>query len=99
MVDRYIGENGPDYQEEPHGYDVDDGGAVDFVVFPLEAADLGEREEGREDGVVGEEDVVEVDLARLVVADEVAVGVVEGVESEAGEVHGHKIEVHALDAG
>lgn len=64
----------------------------------MEEDDLGEGEEGGEEGVVGEEEVVEVDLSGLVGADEVAVGAVDGVEGEAGEVHGHEVEVHALDA-
>ena len=71
---------------------------MDAIVLFGEAADLSECEEGGEDGVVGEEDVVEVDFACLIVADEVAVGVVEGVEGESGQIHGHEIEVHALDA-
>lgn len=69
-----------------------------LVVLFGEAHDLGEGEEGGEDGVVGEEEVIEVDLAGLVVAYEVAVAVVNGIEGESGEVHGHEIEVHALDA-
>lgn len=48
--------------------------------------------------MIGEEKVVEVDLAGLVIADEVSIAVVDGVEGEAGEIHGYEIEVHALDA-
>ena len=49
--------------------------------------------------MIGEEEVIEVDLARLVIIDEVSVGAVDGVEGESGEIHGYEIEVHAFDAG
>lgn len=70
-----------------------------FVLLLGEEDDLREGEEGGEEGVVGEEQVVKVDLPGLVGVDEVAVGAVDGVEGESGEVHGHEVEVHSLDAG
>lgn len=45
---------------------------------------LGEGEQSGDDGMVTEQQIVEVDLASLVFADEVAVAVVDGVEGEAG---------------
>ena len=57
---------------------------MDAVVLFGETADLCEGEEGGKDGMVGEEDIVEVDFACLVLADEVAVGVVEWVEGKPG---------------
>lgn len=93
----YICKKGPDCEKQPHGNKIDDSRGVDFVVLFGEAHDLGEGEEGGEDGVVGEEEIVQVDLARLVVVDEVSIAVVDGVEGESGEVHGYEVEVHALD--
>ena len=70
-----------------------------FILFLGEEDHLREGQQGRSECVVGEEEVIEVDLSGLVLVDEVAVGAVDGVEGEACEVHGHEVEVHALDAG
>ena len=69
----YFGEQGPNYEEDPHSGKVEYGGSMDAVVFFGETADLCECEQGGEDSVVGEEDIVEVDFACLVIADEVSV--------------------------
>lgn len=50
-----------------------------------------------EEGVVGEDDIVEVHMSGLIAIDEVAVSIVQGVEDEAGQVHGNEVEVHALN--
>ena len=71
---------------------------MDFVVFLGEAEYLCEGEQSGEYGMVGEDNIVEIDFASLIVADEVTVWVVKRVESEAGEVHGYEIKVHAFDA-
>lgn len=70
---------------------------MDSVLFLGVDADLGDGEDCGEEGVIGEEDVVEVNLACLLVVDEIPIGVVDAVEQEAGEVHGYEVEVHALD--
>ena len=50
---------------------------MDAVVLFGETADLCEGEESGKDSVVGEENIVEIDFTCLVLADEMAVGVVE----------------------
>jgi hypothetical protein len=57
---------------------------------------LGDCDCSGEECMVGEEDIVEIDFASLLVVDEVAVCVVDAVEQEAGEIHGDEIKVHAL---
>ena len=48
--------------------------------------------------MIGEQEVVKVNFTRLIIANEVAVCAVNGVEGEASKIHCHEIEVHALDA-
>lgn len=72
---------------------------MDFILFLREEDHLREGEQRGCECVIGEQQVVEVDLSGLVLVDEVAVGAVDGVEGEACEVHGHEVEVHAFDAG
>lgn len=69
---------------------------MDLVALFGENHYLGEGEQSGDDGMVTEQQIVEVDLASLVFADEVAVAVVDGVEGEAGQVHGNEIEIHAF---
>ena len=70
---------------------------MDAIVFLGEAAYLRQGEEGGEDGVVGEEDIIKIDFASLLVIDEIPIGIVDGVESESCKIHSNEIEVHALD--
>jgi hypothetical protein len=60
--------------------------------------DLRDGEEGGKEGMVCEEDIIEIDFSGLGVIDKVAIGVVDTVEQEASEVHGYEIKVHALNA-
>ena len=69
-----------------------------FVIAPGVDDDLAHADDGGEEGVVSEEHIVEVDVAGFGFADEVALSVVDGVEHEAGEVHGHEVKVHSLHA-
>jgi hypothetical protein len=71
---------------------------VQPVVFAGQEEGLQDGEEGGEDGVVGEEQVLQFYLAGGCSAAEVAVGIVESVEDEAGEIEGHEIKVHAFYA-
>ena len=70
---------------------------MDSIFFFGINANLGDCQEGGKHGMIGEEDIVEIDFSGLGIIDEVAVSVVDTIEQEAGEVHGNEIEVHAFD--
>lgn len=72
---------------------------MDFVNAVWKNESLAHTDEGRNESMISEENVIKVDLACLVWINEVAIGVVDGVEEEASQVHGNEIEVHAFDAG
>jgi hypothetical protein len=70
---------------------------VYLVILFGEEADLREREQRGKDGMIAKEHIIEIDLASLIITHEISIGIVDGVESKAGEIHRHEIEVHPLD--
>ena len=67
-----------------------------FILTKGEAACLQQAHHCGSEGIVGEEEVIDVYLSSLVSVHKVAVGAVEGVEGEPSQVHGYKVEVHAF---
>lgn len=67
-----------------------------ILLFRIDT-DLSDCNYCSEECMIGEENIVEIDFASLLVIDEVSVSVVDTVEQEAGKIHGYKIEVHSLD--
>lgn len=47
--------------------------------------------------MIGKNDIIKIHLPGLITIDEVSVGVVQGVEHKASEVHSYEIEVHAFN--
>ena len=58
---------------------------------------LREGEQSSKDGVIAKKKIVEVYFSCLVLADEVSIAIIDGVESKASEIHSNEIEVHAFD--
>jgi len=48
--------------------------------------------------VISKEEIIEIYLSGLISIDEISKSAIDGVEGEACEVHGYKIEVHSLNA-
>lgn len=67
-----------------------------IILFGVDT-DLRDGNSSCEKGVVCKEDIIKIDFACLFIADKIPVGVIDTVEQEACEIHGHEIEVHALD--
>lgn len=50
-----------------------------------------------EESVIGEENIVKIDMTSFSRTNEVSLSVIYGVENKSSKVHGHEVEVHALD--
>ena len=69
-----------------------------FVILLGVDEHLSQGEQSGQESMIGEQEVIEIDLPCLILTYEIAVCAIDGVEREASDVHGHEVEVHTLDA-
>lgn len=68
-----------------------------IILFGVDA-DLRNCHYGRKECMICEEDIIKIDFTCLLVINEISISVIDSIKQEACEIHGNKIEVHALDA-
>ena len=70
---------------------------MNFVDSMRKQEGLADTNESGDESMISEENIVKINLPCLIAVNEVAIGVIDGVEEEACQVHGNKIEIHSFD--
>lgn len=58
---------------------------------------LTNADDGCKEGMIGKEDIIEVNLASLSITYKVSFRIIDWVEHKSCQIHGHEIKVHALN--
>ena len=70
---------------------------MNTVVFLGINTDLGDGYSGGKKGMVGKENVIEINLSSLLITDKISISIINSIKQEASKVHGNKIKVHSFD--
>ena len=66
-----------------------------IILFRINA-NLCDSHNGGKQGMIGEENVVEINLTSLFVIDKISVSIINSVEQKASEVHSYEVEIHSF---